>query len=261
MAYRFTDTNKWDDPWFAELKPLNKLFFMYLCDQCDAAGFLEINFRKISFDLSTDKQTIENSLKGLNGKIAFSKDGRFIFVVNFLKHQKNLPLNEKNRAHIGIIKCIYDKIQLFNNQDILRGLQGALMPLSRGTGIGKGNTTISNSNYEGGAGGNIELGIDPHYGDKILPIAKLKEIITNNETIWWEDVAMKLDLSKSGIQKWLNDFFDNLIITGIDSKSLKDFKAHFARWLKIELNKTDSKNQKSNGRQKRTPNLNRSDFD
>lgn len=266
MAYRFTDTNKWGDPWFAELKPLNKLFFIYLCDQCDVAGFLEINFKKISFDLSTDKQTIENLLKGLNGKIVFSKDGRFIFIVNFLKHQKNLPLNEKNRAHTGIIKSINSKIQLFNNQDILRGLQGASMPLTRGTGIGKGNNIVSNSNYEGGTGGNINpaecLGIYPKHGDEILPIAKLKEIIINNESAWWEEVAMKLHLTPSGILEWLNSFFDNLIITGEDSKSIKDFKSHFGRWLKIELKKqTTYKKQSSNDRQKRTPNLNRSDFD
>ena len=43
MAYRFTDTNKWHDAWFSSLKPLEKLLFNYLCDNCDIAGFIEIN--------------------------------------------------------------------------------------------------------------------------------------------------------------------------------------------------------------------------
>lgn len=264
MAYRFTDTNKWSDTWFAELKPLNKLLFMYLCDQCDVAGFLELNFKKMSFDLSTDKQTIESSLKGLNGKIVFSKNGRYIFIVNFLKHQKNLPLNEKNRAHIGIIKCINDKIHLFDNQDILRGFEGALKPLARGTGIGKGNNIVSNSNYEGGAGGNIKtenLGYDPEFGDEILPLAKLKEVIFENEAIWCEKVAMKLSLTPSGIKGWLNNFFDHLVITGEDAKSLKDFKSHFGRWLKIELSKSTTSNNYANRNKPKKPNYHESDFD
>ena len=54
MAYRLTDTAKWDDPWFIELKPNEKLLFNYLCDNCDTAGFYELSM----------KNFLESSIEG-----------------------------------------------------------------------------------------------------------------------------------------------------------------------------------------------------
>ena len=74
MAYRFTNTEKWNDAWFCELRPLTKILFLYLCDQCDIAGFLEINVKKISFDLGIGKQEAEGALEGLERSVLFSAD-------------------------------------------------------------------------------------------------------------------------------------------------------------------------------------------
>ena len=35
---RLTDIEKWDRPWFRELSPNQKLFWLYLCDRCDHLG-------------------------------------------------------------------------------------------------------------------------------------------------------------------------------------------------------------------------------
>ena len=63
MAYRFTDTNKWNDAWFLELKPSGKLLFNYLCDNCDVAGFIELNPRKWAFDIGETQANILMYLK------------------------------------------------------------------------------------------------------------------------------------------------------------------------------------------------------
>jgi hypothetical protein len=49
MAKRFTDSAKWDDPWFAELPSKYKLFWVYILDECDHAGIWKVNFRKAQF--------------------------------------------------------------------------------------------------------------------------------------------------------------------------------------------------------------------
>lgn len=104
MAYRYTDTGKWGDSWFVDLNPKEKLLFLYLCDNCDIAGFCEISYRRISFDTGIEERGLQGALKGLARGLIFSKDGEVVFLRNFLKHQKNLPLNRDNKAHRGAIK-------------------------------------------------------------------------------------------------------------------------------------------------------------
>lgn len=147
MAYRFTDTVKWNDTWFCELKPLSKLLFLYLCDQCDIAGFLELNVKKISFDLGTGKQEVERSVKEVSDKLIYSKDKRFIFIKKFLQHQRNLPLKETNKAHIAIINLLNQNLQLFDFTSINQYFEGGSKvdqsPICNG--IGNGDSQIKNN--------------------------------------------------------------------------------------------------------------------
>lgn len=139
MAYRFTNTDKWNDSWFSELKPIEKLLFIYLCDNCDIAGFIEINIKRWCADIDTDRRTIEGALEGLSRGIIFSKMNDCLYVKNFLKHQKNLPLNENNRAHIGVIARFGVYSEKFDIKDITEFIKGASMGLTSPYGIGNGN--------------------------------------------------------------------------------------------------------------------------
>ena len=137
MAYRFSDTLKWQDEWFVDLSSIEKLLFLYLYDNCDIAGFFELSYRKISFDLGCKEAEVKGALKGLNKGVFLSDDGKCLLVKNFIKHQKNLPLNPENKAHIGILKRVSLYIQKFSNvtldyQEGYLGI-GALKPLQRGT--------------------------------------------------------------------------------------------------------------------------------
>lgn len=142
MAYRFTNTDKWSDAWFSNLKPTEKLLFNYLCDNCDIAGFIEINVKLWASFIGTDSRTIEGALKGLARGLIFSKNSECLYIKNFLKHQKNLPLNENNKAHKGIIKRFDLYSQKFDIQSIdeflLRGYEGATKGLQSPTGNGNG---------------------------------------------------------------------------------------------------------------------------
>lgn len=140
MAYRFTDTDKWNDKWFFELKPNEKLLFIYLCENCDIAGFIETNFRKWSTDTNINNTTIiKGALKGLERGLIYSGNNDILYIKNFLKHQKNYPLNEKNKAHLGIIKRFNFYLQQFDIKNIDDFLQGAWKGLYSPTGNGIGN--------------------------------------------------------------------------------------------------------------------------
>lgn len=73
--------------------------------------------------------------------------------------------------------------------------------------------------------------------DHTNSIEELKLQTFNGEITWYENIAMKHHLNPGEITNWLNSFFDELVMTGETNKSLKDFKSHFYRWLKIQLEK------------------------
>lgn len=168
MSYRYTNTEKWGDSWFSGLTQLQMLLFIYLCDNCDIAGFIEINLKRWATDLNSNPSTIEGALKGLERGLTFSKDESCVFINNFLKHQKNLPINDNNKAHIGILKrfeLYRDKFGIQHFTDLIfkplpSPIEGASKGLPSPTGIGNG------------IGNGIEKGVQGEKLDKIEKTAK-----------------------------------------------------------------------------------------
>ena len=109
MSVKFTNTKKWDDVWFSELTMEDKVMFVYLCDMCDIAGFLEINERLIRFH--TGIEDVRGAVTSLSKSVIY-RDG-YIWIMKYIKHQKNLPLNPNNNAHKGIISSMSDRIHSF----------------------------------------------------------------------------------------------------------------------------------------------------
>lgn len=143
-SYRFTFTGKWEDAWFLSLKPNSKLLFNFMCDNCDTAGFIEINTKLWAPRLGFNEATTKGALEGLKRGLIYSASGDCAYLRTFLKHQKNLPLNpEKNMCHRGIIKCFENYKYKFQIEDIDQFIEGALKGLQSPYGIGKGNSSGS----------------------------------------------------------------------------------------------------------------------
>ena len=85
MAKRFTDSEKWEDPFFAELSNDMKLVWIYLLDKCDHAGFYKVNFKLLNFHLNTSLKT-EDILLVFNGRIKVLADEKW-FIPKFLYFQ------------------------------------------------------------------------------------------------------------------------------------------------------------------------------
>ncbi len=151
MAYRYTNTGKWDDAWFSDLKTLEKLLFVYLCDNCDCAGFIEVIPRHWANDIGEGLENVKQALVGIEKAVIYSESRDCIFLKTFLKHQKNLPLNISNKSHQGIIYRYNLYKHKFKNQYIIDIFEGASKGLFSPTGKGnsKGN---GNCNLERGQG-------------------------------------------------------------------------------------------------------------
>ena len=234
MAYRFTDTNKWNDAWFLELKPSGKLLFNYLCDNCDVAGFIELNPRKWAFDIGETQANILGALEGLGRGLIYSTSNDCVYVKNFLKHQKNLPLNEKNNAHVGILKCFdkyknkfeIDNIQDFINQEV--------KPLARGygngNGKGKGNGSIKECEIFNFENALKMLGLSSELVTTFLQIRKKKRLV--NSEIAFNGLVR--EINKSGLTA-------TEVITICIERSWGGFDSE---WIK---NNTNNGNKQQNG--------------
>jgi hypothetical protein len=140
MPYRYTDTNKWSDSWYLSLRPIEKLLFQYLCDNCDIAGFIEVNPKLWAIALGSTSKEIEGALKGLERGLISSELNDCVYLRTFLKHQKNLPLKpEKNPAHKGIFKRFENYQHKFKIENVYEFVDQCLKGLPRGYGNGNGN--------------------------------------------------------------------------------------------------------------------------
>jgi hypothetical protein len=224
MAYRYTNTDKWSDAWFSELTPYEKLVFIYLCDNCDMAGFIEYTPKKWAFDIGFDVDDVLGALEGLSRGLIYSESKDCIFLRNFLKHQKNLPLNEKNNAHLGIIKRFNEYKNKFKIENIESFINQEVKPLLRGYGNGNGNGNGNSNQF---------------IPEKIFEIDEIKSILEADEA-WIETVQSLNHFIKA--KEYLSIFTLHKKIS-TTSTTISEFKKHFGNWLRGELKRDKLKPQ------------------
>jgi len=234
MPHRFTITEKWDKPWFTGLSPWSKLVFLYLCDNCDLAGIYEANVQVMPAQTGLTLAQITKALDGLTaefcGERKVVRRDPYLWVVGFIRHQRNWPLNPGNNAHKSIIRSLdkhseyfgFDLRKALLDKNLIRGYQGAKEPLPRG--LSKGNGKGKGKGI-GGAGG--------------------KGVTEEFDTEFWPNVPVKTDKKKAREQYVLKrkTFEKETILAGLPSYRAKEerrskldgYQAHSPfRWLRDE---------------------------
>lgn len=125
MSYRMTNTEKWKDLWFSNLSPIAKLLFFYFVENCDNAGFFEVNKKFMLFYTGLDEKQLMDAGGELKKSYVKSVDGTKLWFKNFLKYQKKLPLNSANNMHKQIILLIQENLSdetKFKGNNLLNSL-------------------------------------------------------------------------------------------------------------------------------------------
>ena len=138
MPKRFTETLKWDDPWFRALSPDAKLLWFWLVDKCDNAGIITPDFALCEFQTGI-KRAFEK-MQEIESRVAEIADGKFI-VCKFIEFQHG-KLSRDCKAHNPAFQSLEKHGMLDENGEI-KGYPYPIQRVSIGypypTGIGKGN--------------------------------------------------------------------------------------------------------------------------
>lgn len=111
---RLTETNKWKDSFFISLSANAKLLLFYGYDSADEAGFLDVNYPLMAVQLNIDKLSIKQSLLELK-PLLISDSKNKIFIKDFLKQQRKLPLTKGNEESDLIIEKLESNLKKFGN--------------------------------------------------------------------------------------------------------------------------------------------------
>ena len=113
MAKRFTDTDKWKKQWFRKLTPKQKLFWLYLLDDCNQAGIWDVDLEVASIRIGEDI-TLKESLDILGSDVVWLDNNEKIFIPKFVEFQYG-ELNPNSRPHLSVIK-ILEKYNLMKGE-------------------------------------------------------------------------------------------------------------------------------------------------
>jgi len=99
---RFTETQKWEDPWFRRLKPEMKLLWQWLCDRCDNAGVIEPDMELASFQIGY--QYPMDTLSQFGERLVKLDAGKW-FIPKFIEFQYG-QLSRDCKAHKPIFTSL-----------------------------------------------------------------------------------------------------------------------------------------------------------
>lgn len=121
MAKRFTDTMKWNEDWFLELSTSNKLFWIYVCDNCDHAGIYKLNKRMFELLIGAKINTDDflTTINAEKDRIILLDNGKW-YITKFIEFQYGPTLNPNNRVHKSILKLLNDNNIKFEQQEVVK---------------------------------------------------------------------------------------------------------------------------------------------
>jgi hypothetical protein len=129
MSKRFTDTGKYDSPFFRSLKGPYKLLWDYLYHVCTFFGVWIVEFDiaqiKIGKDMKINKEDAIRYFNRNKIRIVEIDNGDRWFIPSFLEHQYKIEsirdLNKKNRVHKSVL---IELKKLGLDKPLARGLVG-----------------------------------------------------------------------------------------------------------------------------------------
>jgi len=138
MAKRFTDSEKWKDPFFENLTKELKLAWLYILDDCDHAGIWQKSIKRLNFAVESNLSE-EDLLKAFKDRIVILNDDKW-FIAKFVTFQYgNDFINSKQKAVVSAVKIL-------NENRLIKELDNGSLTLS--IPYDKGSNTLMDKDKE-----------------------------------------------------------------------------------------------------------------
>ncbi len=157
MAKRFTDTDKWDRPWFRNLAMQYKLLWFFILDRCDIAGVWYVDMELAAFQIGF-KFNRQKSEEAFEKQIEIK--GERWLVKDFIPFQYG-SLDESNKVY----RSVSAKLLAFKEG----ALEGHKSPIQGGKDKDKEKDTVKDKEKEEGGVGEET---------KPLPLTDIQKIVT-----------------------------------------------------------------------------------
>lgn len=203
MAKRFIDTGMFDDPWFMDLTPELKCFWMYCLTKCDHAGVLSLNKTLARIQIGCDN--VDTLLLKIGDRLVLVGENKF-FIPKFIDFQYG-KLNPGNRVH----KSVLDSLERLENKHLISPLQGAMDKA-----MDKDKVKYKEKDIK----------------DIDVVFEEFKVSVKSGEqSTWVESVYMNLKLKQGSLTALVNQFVSHLKIKNNAPQSIDEFKDYFYNWL------------------------------
>jgi len=128
VAKRFTDTTKWNEDWFLSLTTEDKLFWFYVCDNCNHAGIFKPNKTMFEYLLKTkiDLNKFVLSVNSDKERVILLPNGRW-YLKGFIQFQYGIKLNPNSKVHNSVIKVLNEN-NIKSESEVLEGTKSDSRP-------------------------------------------------------------------------------------------------------------------------------------
>lgn len=99
---RFTESEKWKNRWFRRLSLAQKCLWSYICDNCDQAGVIDIDFDLASFQIGS--KVTPKDIEAF-GKRIIQLDGEKYWIRSFVQFQYG-KLSEACKPHMPVFAAL-----------------------------------------------------------------------------------------------------------------------------------------------------------
>jgi hypothetical protein len=229
MSKRDHETEIWSEDWFIDLGSTGQLFWFYIKDKCDHAGFWRPNFKQ--FEIITghrvnQKEFIEKANSGKE-RIMILENGKW-WLTGFIAFHFRGVLNLANRFHKSVFEIFSKNITCLNTSDY--GFEVKLTSLRPHTEQGTGNR-------EQGINLSLKEGMQ---GEKPPGPEKPQSKIIPPKREW---VKKYCEDRENGIDP--DSFFDHYETRGWipkgATKQMKDWQAAIRTWEKFKKENGNNK--------------------